>query len=98
ILEKALQAPIRQIVTNSGSTTEQLEGEGTVLGGDIGWNSKTRKVENLIDAGVIDPTNVQINAVRNAISVAATVLTAPTLVTLPREDAPQLSPAGAIMR
>lgn len=82
ILRQALHAPMAQIAINAGATP--------YLGCEknIGLNSKTKEKVDMFEAGIVDPKNVVLNAIRNAISVAATVLTAPTIVTLPREEQP----------
>jgi chaperonin GroEL len=80
ILEVALLKPMLQIMENAGITmkTEPIKGKG--------YDTRTRELVDLIEAGIVNPTNVEINAVRNAISVAATLLSAPTVVTLPQHD------------
>lgn len=56
--------------------------------------------QDMEDGKVFDPRNVVVNAVKNAISVAAAVITAPTIVTLPREETPQpaIPPQNVIQR
>ena len=64
-----------------------------------GFNTKTRSIENMWDAGIMNPTRIEYNAVKNAISVASTVITAPTLVTLPRmEEKPAEPPVEPVVR
>lgn len=82
ILKIALQSVAKQIVTNAGYPNTSLDG----YDGTHGFDSRTMEYVDLFEAGIIDPKNVVVNAVKNAISVAATVLTAPTIVTLPREE------------
>lgn len=53
---------------------------------NTGFNSKTGKIEDLIEAGVIDPSAIVLNATRNAISVAAAVLTTSVVIQLPRQS------------
>lgn len=83
ILAMALVRPYDTICNNVGvpNTPE--------VGGTIGLNTRTGKLVDMFEAGIVDPKNVVLNAVKNAISVAATVLTAPTIVLLPRMDIPQ---------
>jgi chaperonin GroEL len=86
ILKRALEAPLRQIAENAG-----LEGSivfHKVLEGkeDFGFNAATGKYENLVEAGVIDPTKVVRFAIQNAASVAALMLTTEAMVAeKPRE-------------
>jgi chaperonin GroEL len=80
ILEVALLKPMLQIMDNAGITVKTEPSKGK------GYDTRTRELVDLIEAGIVNPTNVEINAVRNAISVAATLLSAPTVVTLPQHD------------
>ncbi len=89
ILKEALQAPIRQIVQNAG-------GSMPILKGNEGFNSKTGEVIDMFEAQITDPANVVLNAVKNAISVAAAVLTANTVVILPRPSKEEAELAGAV--
>jgi len=81
ILARALAAPAMQIGKNAGVEVDLLKFTDT-----IGFNSHTREYTDMREAGIVNPTNVEINALRNAVSVAATVLSAPTITILPHED------------
>lgn len=81
IVRRALEEPIRQIVANCG-----LEGAvivQRVLEGkdDFGFNARTEEYENLIKAGVIDPTKVTRTALENAASIAGMLLTTECVIT-----------------
>lgn len=78
ILGEALRAPMNQILSNAGLTST-----GTALG--VGYDTRTLKLVDLRKAAIVNPTNVEVNAVRNAVSVAATALSAPTIVTFPEQ-------------
>lgn len=98
ILRVALQAPTRQIMDNAGyqgPTGGAASGYST-----LGVNAATGEIVDMFEAGITDPKNVVVNAAKNAISVAAAVITAPTIVTLPREeyDPSPLSPGNVIER
>lgn len=80
MLASALLAPARQIATNAGVLFDPSE-----YGGNRGLNTKTGQYVDMLEANIINPTTVEINACKNAISVAAGILTANTVVTLPRE-------------
>ncbi len=98
ILAAALESPARQIYANAGA---RVPDHFLYSGKDVGgFDSRIKKeIGNMFDAGIIDPLNVVLNAAKNAISVAAAVLTAPTLVTLPREEpAPEVSQRNLIQR
>lgn len=86
ILDKALKAPAKQIALNAGHPD-------MVIGDDYkngyGFDTKTGAFVNMFDAGITDPANIVFNAAKNAISVAAAVLTANTVITLPRREQPQ---------
>jgi chaperonin GroEL len=87
IIRRALEEPLRQIVFNAG-------GEGSVViqkvkegKKDFGYNARTETYENLIKAGVIDPTKVSRVALENAASVASMLLTTDCLIAdEPEED------------
>ena len=90
IVRQAIQAPARQIADNAGA-------EGAVIVGKLvedksdsnGYNAQTGKFENLIKAGVIDPTKVVRSAVQNAASVAGLMITTEAMVSeLPEPKAP----------
>lgn len=81
ILAQALAAPARQIAHNAGVEVDLLKFTDT-----IGFDSHTRTYTDMKKAGIVNPTNVEVNALRNAISVAATALSAPTVITLPHEN------------
>jgi chaperonin GroEL len=83
ILFKALQAPDTQIGKNAGVEIDLNEYKG-----NTGLNTNTRTYVYMIEAGIVNPTNVEINAVINAVSVAATALSAPTIVTFPEHETP----------
>ncbi|MFA8343904.1 MAG: chaperonin GroEL [Rhodothermaceae bacterium] len=86
IVRKAMEEPLRQIVTNAG-----LEGAvvlNEVIGGkdDYGFNAATEKYENLVAAGVIDPTKVTRTALENAASVSSLLLTTEAVVFEKKDD------------
>jgi chaperonin GroEL len=75
IVKRALEEPLRQIVANAG-------GEGSIIvqkvregQNDFGYNARTEVFENLISAGVIDPTKVSRVALENAASIGGMILT-----------------------
>jgi chaperonin GroEL len=81
----ACEAPIKQIVANAGM-------DGSVILSDVlkspenyGFNALNDKVENLVDAGVIDPAKVVVTALTHATSVAGIVLLSEALIS----DAPE---------
>jgi chaperonin GroEL len=95
ILQRALEHPIRQIAENAGA-------EGSIVvdkvrGGKdgFGYNAQTDKYEDLVKAGVIDPTKVVRTALQNAASIAGLLLTTEAVVVEnPEESAPPAMPGG----
>ncbi|MCC7301263.1 MAG: chaperonin GroEL [Bacteroidia bacterium] len=88
IVKRALEEPLRQIVANCG-------GEGSIVvqkiregKGDYGYNARTEEYENLLAAGVIDPTKVARVALENAASVAGMLLTTECVLSDIKEDKP----------
>ncbi len=80
IVKRAIEEPIRQIVVNSGiegSIVVQKIKEGKA---DFGFNARTEVYENLLAAGVIDPTKVSRVALENAASIAGMLLTTECVV------------------
>src|SRR6195952_3785323 len=75
IVKRAVEEPIRQIVINSGIEGSIVVQKVKENKGDFGFNARTDKYENLIGAGVIDPTKVGRVALENAASIAAMLLT-----------------------
>jgi chaperonin GroEL len=100
IVRKAIEAPIRQISENAGiegSIVVQKIKEGTA---DFGFNAKTEEYENLLAAGIIDPTKVTRVALENAASIASMLLTTEcVIVDKPMEEgaAPAMPPMGGGM-
>jgi chaperonin GroEL len=95
ILRRALEEPLRQIVKNAGadaSVTVQKVREGS---GGFGYNAATEQFEDLIKAGVIDPTKVVRAALQNAASVAALMLTTEAMIAeRPEKPAPAPESGG----
>src|SRR5699024_1199496 len=80
IISRALEAPIRSIANNAGAegsivVQKVKDGEGA-----FGFNARTEQYEDLIEAGVIDPTKVTRTALQNAASVAALMLTTEAVI------------------
>ena len=81
IVLKALEEPVRQIAANAGIEgsviVEQLKNDQKV---GYGYNALTGEFQDMIEAGIVDPTKVTRSALQNASSVAATILTTESLV------------------
>ncbi|MEO0311602.1 MAG: molecular chaperone GroEL [Bacteroidota bacterium] len=94
IIKRALEEPLRQIIANAG-------GEGSVIvqkvregKADFGYNARTEEFENLLSAGVIDPTKVTRVALQNAASVAGMLLTTECVLSDIKEDKAPAMPGG----
>ena len=95
IVKRALEAPVRQIAENAGKEgsviVEHMKGEEL----ETGYNAATDNWENMIHAGIIDPTKVTRSALQNAASVSALILTTEAVVAdkpEPKNDAPAADP------
>ena len=96
ILTRALEAPIRAIVANSGESPDRVVGELGARKGQPwhGFNAMTNKMADLKEAGIIDPLKVTKMAFTNALSVAANYLTIGAAVTnIPEKKGPAM-PGG----
>ncbi len=94
IIKRAIEEPLRMIVQNAG-------GEGSIVVEKVrqakeqnfGYNALTDTYEDLVQAGVIDPTKVTRTALQNAASIASLLLTTEALIVERKEDKPA-APAG----
>ena len=96
IIRRAIEEPLRQIVANAG-------GEGSVVvnkvregKGAFGYNARADRYEDLLDAGIIDPTKVSRVALENAASIASMFLTTECVLAEKKEPVPPM-PAGGGM-
>jgi chaperonin GroEL len=98
ILVRALEEPTRQIVANAGLEGSVIINELKAKGGNFGFNANAEKVEDMLKAGIIDPTKVTKNALQNAASIAGLMLTTEALISeIKEKDKPQMPGAGAGM-
>jgi len=86
IVRRALEEPIRQIVANAGLEPSVVVNKVKEGKDDFGFNALTEQYENLIKAGVIDPTKVTRIAIENAASVAGLLLTTEATIVEKPED------------
>jgi chaperonin GroEL len=99
IIRRALEEPLRQIVQNTGTGIEggivvQKVNEGVA---DYGFNARTERYENLLEAGVIDPTKVTRIAIENAASIAGLLLTTECVVADNPKEQEAHTPPGSAM-
>jgi chaperonin GroEL len=96
IVRRALESPIRTIVENAGLEGSVIVNKIKDGKGDFGFNARTEEFENLLKAGVIDPTKVTRVALENAASIAGMLLTTECVIAdKPKPEAHPAMPAGA---
>ena len=89
ILRRALEEPLRQIVSNAGSDSSVILNEVANGKGNFGYNAATDEYGDMIEMGIVDPTNVTRYALQNAASVTGLLLTTEAMVTeAPQDEAP----------
>jgi chaperonin GroEL len=93
IVRRAVEEPIRQIVNNAGLEGAVIVEEVKKSKGANGFNAATEKYEDLMKAGIIDPTKVTRTALENASSVAGLLLMTEAMIA----DKPEKEPAGPPM-
>lgn len=95
IIKRAIEEPLRQIVSNAGKEGAVVVQKVCEGQGDFGYNARNDKYENLNAAGVIDPAKVARVALENAASIAGMFLTTECVVAEKKEDKPDLNAAAA---
>lgn len=97
IIKRALEEPLRQIVENAGVEGSVVVNQVKGGKGDYGFNANTEVFENLLEAGVIDPTKVARIALENAASIAGMLLTTECVLNEHKDEnaqAPAMPPMG----
>ena len=94
IVEKALEAPLRQIAVNAGYEGGVMVEKVKSEKGNVGLNAATGETTDLVKEGVIDPAKVTRSTVQNATSIASLVLTTEALIAEEPEDEPPMPPGG----
>jgi chaperonin GroEL len=80
IVRRVLEEPLRQIAANAGHEGAVVVSKVRELKAEEGFNALTEKFENLVEAGIIDPTKVVRSALQNAASIASLLLTTEALI------------------
>ena len=96
IVARALEEPVRQIAANAGKEGSVVVNEINRSEKGIGYNAATDKFENMIEAGIVDPTKVTRSALQNATSVAALLLTTEAVVADIPKDEPEMPMGGGM--
>jgi chaperonin GroEL len=94
IVVRACRAPLKQIADNAGVDGSVICEKVSESEGDIGYNVATNKFENLVKAGVIDPTKVTRTALQNAASVSILLLTSDALIAEKPKDEKEAAGGG----
>ena len=88
ILRRAMEAPLRQIVTNAGDEASVVVNQVKGGEGNYGYNAATGEYGDMLEMGILDPAKVTRSALENAASVAGLMLTTEAMITdLPKDDA-----------
>lgn len=94
ILKNALEAPVRQIALNAGKEPSVILNQVMQEKGNVGYNAANDVFEDLVAAGIVDPTKVTRTALQNAASISALMLTTEAIVTEKPEEKKDSAPAG----
>jgi chaperonin GroEL len=96
IITRAIEEPLRWIATNAGHegavVVERVKG----MKGDEGFNAQTEQYEDLVKAGVIDPTKVVRSALQNAASIASLLLTTEAVISQAPDDLKAAAQVGGM--
>ncbi|MBI0329481.1 chaperonin GroEL [Burkholderia plantarii] len=95
IVLRALEEPLRQIVTNAGEEASVVVAKVAEGSGNFGYNAATGEYGDLVESGVLDPTKVTRTALQNAASVAGLLLTTDATVHEAPKPATPAAPGGA---
>ena len=94
IVQKALEAPLRQIAVNAGYEGGVMVEKVKSAKGNVGLNAANGEITDLVKEGVIDPAKVTRSTVQNATSIASLVLTTEALIAEEPENEPPMPPGG----
>ena len=96
IVRRALEAPLRQIVSNAGGEPSVVVNKVAEGKGNFGYNASTGEYVDMIKTGILDPTKVTRLALQNAVSIAGLMITTEAVVVeLPKEDSDGGAAGGA---
>ncbi len=92
LARRAMEAPLRQIVTNAGDEASVVLDKVKGGEGDFGYNAATGEYGNMLEMGILDPAKVTRSALQNAASVAGLMITTECMVTDAPEDKAAMPP------
>ncbi|MCE0555616.1 MULTISPECIES: chaperonin GroEL [Motilimonas] len=94
---RAMEAPLRQIVTNAGEEASVVANNVRAGEGSYGYNAATEEYGDMIAMGILDPTKVTRSAIQFASSVAGLMITTEAMITdKPQKDAPAMPDMGGM--
>jgi chaperonin GroEL len=97
ITRRALEEPIRQIVSNAGAEASVVTNNVEAGKGNYGYNAATGEYGDMIEMGILDPTKVSRSALQNAASVAGLLITTEAMIAdKPKEDGPAMPDMGGM--
>ncbi|GAB2507112.1 chaperonin GroEL [Lysobacter humi (ex Lee et al. 2017)] len=95
---RAMEAPLREIVTNAGEEPSVIVNKVKEGNGSYGYNAATGEYVDMLEAGILDPTKVTRTALQNAASIAGLMITTEAMVgELPKKDEPAMGGGAAGM-
>jgi chaperonin GroEL len=92
IAKRAMEAPLRQIVTNAGGEASVVVDKVKQGEGNFGFNAATGEYGDMIEMGILDPAKVTRSALQAAASVAGLMITTECMITEIKEDKPAMPP------
>ncbi len=91
---RAMEAPLREIVSNAGEEPSVIMNKVLENSGNYGYNAATGEYGDMVEMGILDPTKVTRSALQNAASVAGLLITTEAMVAeLPKKNEPAM-PGG----
>jgi chaperonin GroEL len=97
IAKRAMEAPLREIVTNCGEEPSVILNKVAEGSGNFGYNAATGVFGDMIEMGILDPTKVTRTALQNAASIAGLLITTEAMVAdAPKKDEPAMPGAGGM--
>ncbi|MEK7637461.1 MAG: chaperonin GroEL [Patescibacteria group bacterium] len=96
ILRNALESPLRQIALNAGKEPSVIVNQVAKEKGNVGYNAETDVFEDLVAAGIVDPTKVTRTALQNAASISALMLTTEAVVAEKPEEKKDMPTGGGM--
>ncbi len=94
---RAMEAPLREIVTNAGDEPSVILNRVVEGSGAFGYNAANGEFGDMIEFGILDPTKVTRTALQNAASIAGLMITTEAMVAeAPKKDEPAMPPGGGM--